>query len=72
MGVKISPRFVWIHICASLGKVVECADHVIGCVENIIKSRTDGDLSHEMRYCMDPSRRNRTTPMVIDPRKDHF
>ena len=54
------------------GKVVDCADHVIGCVENIIKSRTDGDLSHEMRYCMDPSRRNRTAPIVIDPRKDNF
>ena len=33
--------------------VTECAPHVIGCVENVIESRS-GDLKHEMRYCMDP------------------
>ena len=49
-------------------KVVDCAPHVIGCVENIIKSKSDSSLSHEMRYCMDPQR-NKSTPLVIDPRK---
>jgi len=49
-------------------KEVDCAPHVIGCVENIIKSRSDESLSHEMRYCMDPSR-NRSAPVVIDPRE---
>ena len=48
-------------------KVVDCADHVIGCVENIIKSRSDSSLSHEMRYCMDPQR-NTSAPVAIDPR----